>query len=74
MSVMPVELFIALRYLKARKKSLFSFTTTLIAIGGTSLGVAALVITLEVMSGFQNDIKATNITSCTITHTGNLST
>lgn len=57
MSVMPVELFIALRYLKARKKSLFSFTTTLIAIGGTSLGVAALVITLAVMSGFQNDIK-----------------
>jgi lipoprotein-releasing system permease protein len=54
---MPVELFIALRYLKTRKKSLFSFTTTLIAIGGTSLGVAALVITLAVMSGFQTDIR-----------------
>ncbi|MDR3125436.1 MAG: ABC transporter permease [Endomicrobium sp.] len=57
MSIMPVELFIALRYLKSRKKSLFSFTTTLIAIGGTALGVAALVITLAVMSGFQNDIR-----------------
>jgi lipoprotein-releasing system permease protein len=54
---MPVELFIALRYLKVRKKSLFSFTTTLIAIGGTTLGVAALVITLAVMSGFQRDIR-----------------
>jgi lipoprotein-releasing system permease protein len=57
MNIMPVELFIALRYLKVRKKSLFSFTTTLIAIGGTTLGVAALVITLAVMSGFQNDIR-----------------
>jgi lipoprotein-releasing system permease protein len=57
MSVMPVEFFIALRYLKATKKSLFSFTTTLIAVSGTCLGVAALVITLAVMSGFQNDIK-----------------
>jgi lipoprotein-releasing system permease protein len=54
---MPVEFFIALRYLKVRKKSLFSFTTTLIAIGGTTLGVAALLITLAVMSGFQRDIK-----------------
>ena len=31
--------------------------TTLIAVGGTTLGVAALVITLSVMSGFQKDIR-----------------
>ncbi len=53
----PTELFIALRYLKARKKGFFSVLTTLIAIGGTTLGVAALVITLAIMSGFQNDIR-----------------
>lgn len=57
MSIVPVELFIALRYLRVRKKNLFSFTTTLIAVGGTALGVAALVITLAVMSGFQTDIR-----------------
>jgi len=54
---MSVELFIALRYLKARKKGFFSLLTTLIAVGGTALGVAALVITIAVMSGFQNDIR-----------------
>ncbi|MCL2798907.1 MAG: ABC transporter permease [Endomicrobia bacterium] len=51
------EIFIAIRYLKARKKGFFSLLTTLIAVGGTTLGVAALVITLAVMSGFQNDIR-----------------
>ncbi|MDR1196352.1 MAG: ABC transporter permease [Endomicrobium sp.] len=54
---MSTEFFIALRYLKARKKGFFSFLTTLIAIGGTTLGVGALVITLSVMSGFQHDIR-----------------
>lgn len=52
------ELFIAYRYIKARKKGFFAFLTTLIAIGGTTLGVCALVITLAVMSGFQQDIRA----------------
>ncbi len=54
---MSAELFIAFRYLKARKKGFFSVLTTLIAVGGTTLGVAALVITLAIMSGFQNDIR-----------------
>ncbi|AKL97822.1 ABC transporter permease [Endomicrobium proavitum] len=54
---MSVETFIAFRYLKARKKGFFSLLTTLIAVGGTTLGVAALVITLAIMSGFQNDIR-----------------
>ncbi len=51
------ELFIAYRYIKARKKGFFAFLTTLIAIGGTTLGVCALVITLAVMTGFQKDIR-----------------
>ena len=51
------ELFIAYRYIKARKKGFFAFLTTLIAIGGTTLGVCALVITLSVMTGFQQDIR-----------------
>jgi len=53
-----VEFFIACRYIKARKKGFFAFLTTLIAIGGTTLGVCALVITLSVLSGFQQDIRA----------------
>jgi lipoprotein-releasing system permease protein len=56
-NILPVEIFIAVRYLKVRRKGLFSLFTTLIAIGGTTLGVAALVITLAIMSGFQSDIR-----------------
>ncbi len=54
---MPLELFIALRYLKARRHGVFTLLTTLIAIGGITLGVAALIITLSVMSGFHRDIR-----------------
>jgi lipoprotein-releasing system permease protein len=57
MSAISVEFFIAIRYLKARRKAFFSLLTTFIAVGGTTLGVAALVITLSVMSGFQSDIR-----------------
>jgi lipoprotein-releasing system permease protein len=55
--MLPVEFFIAFRYLKAKKKGFFSLITTFIAVSGTTLGVAALVVTLAVMSGFQNDIR-----------------
>lgn len=54
---MSLELFIALRYLKARRHGVFTLLTTLIAIGGITLGVAALIITLSVMSGFHRDIR-----------------
>jgi lipoprotein-releasing system permease protein len=54
---MSVEFFIAIRYLKARRKAFFSLFATFVAIAGTTLGVASLVITLAVMSGFQSDIK-----------------
>jgi lipoprotein-releasing system permease protein len=57
MNAIPLELFIAVRYLKARRKAFFSLLTTIIAVGGTTLGVAALVVTFGVMSGFQSDIR-----------------
>lgn len=57
MSILSVEFFVAIRYLKARRKNFFSVLTTFIALGGTALGVAVLIVTLAVMSGFQNDIR-----------------
>lgn len=54
---MSRELFIAWRYLKARRKGVFTLLTAFIGIGGITLGVAALIITLGVMSGFQKDIR-----------------
>ncbi len=54
---MPLELFIALRYLKAERKGLFAVVTTSIGVAGVTVGVAALITTLSVMNGFQSDIQ-----------------
>ena len=54
---MRYELKIALRYLRARRKEAFSSVTTLFTAFGVMIGVAALTITLAVMSGFQQSIK-----------------
>ena len=54
---MPVSLFIALRYLRSRQHRGFISFITLIAIVGVTLGVAALIITLSVLGGFERTIK-----------------
>lgn len=54
---MSFEFQIALRYLKTKRHGLFGLLTTLIAIGGITLGVAALIVTLAVMNGFRSDIQ-----------------
>src|SRR4030042_4805633 len=53
---MNTEFFIARRYLFAKKRKIFSLSTT-IAIGGIFVGVAALLITLSMMNGFQNELR-----------------
>ncbi len=54
---MSLELFIALRYLRAKRKGLFAVVTTSIGVAGVTVGVAALIATLSVMNGFQADIQ-----------------
>ena len=54
---MKFESFVAIRYLLSQSKGVFSLITTIIGILGVCVGVAALITTLAVMSGFQNDIK-----------------
>ena len=54
---MSFEFFVALRYLRAKRKGLFAMVTTAIGILGVTLGVAALITTLSVMNGFQVDIQ-----------------
>ncbi len=56
--MLPEELYLAIKYLSARKKSFFSALTLSIAVGGVALGVASLIITLSVMSGFQKEIRS----------------
>jgi len=55
---MPFELFVALRYLRARRKQAFISLITLISIGGVALGVMALIVVLAVMSGFEAELRA----------------
>jgi len=54
---MPYELLIGLRYLRARRKQVFVSIITFISIAGIFLGVAALIIVLAVMNGFENDLR-----------------
>jgi lipoprotein-releasing system permease protein len=54
---MPYELFIARRYLRSRRKTGFINTITYISIAGVAIGVAALVIVLSVMNGFESEVR-----------------
>lgn len=54
---LPYQLFIALRYLRTKKKHKGISFNTLISIGGVSVGVMALLVVLSVMSGFHEDLQ-----------------
>ncbi len=52
-----LEWFIARRYLASRKGPRFLSLITLIAIGGVTVGVMALIVVTAVMSGLQRDLR-----------------
>jgi len=54
---MSYELFIGLRYLKAKRKQAFISANTFISVAGIFLGVAALIIVLAVMNGFEIELR-----------------
>ena len=51
------ELFIGLRYMKAKRKQTFISVITFISILGITVGVTALIIVLSVMNGFEETLK-----------------
>lgn len=55
---MSAELYIARRYLTSRRQGAWSLVVSWMATGSVALGVAALIITLSVMSGFRDDIRS----------------
>lgn len=55
--MIPYELFISRRYLSAKRKQIFVSIITFISIFGIFLGVAALIIVLAVMNGFEEDLR-----------------
>ncbi|MBI3608502.1 MAG: lipoprotein-releasing ABC transporter permease subunit [Nitrospirae bacterium] len=54
---MTYQLLIALRYLRAKRRQRTISLNTLISIAGVTLGVAALIATLAVMSGFEDNLR-----------------
>ena len=53
----PYEVFIALRYLRAKRKQAFISVITAISIAGVGIGVMALILVLGVMTGFTSDLR-----------------
>ena len=53
----PVELFIGLRYLRAKRRTRFVSFITLVSLLGIALGVAALIVILSVMNGFEGELR-----------------
>lgn len=51
------ELFIGIRYLWSRKRNGFASFVTLISLMGITLGVAALIVILSVMNGFEFELR-----------------
>ncbi|HSD69417.1 MAG TPA: lipoprotein-releasing ABC transporter permease subunit [Woeseiaceae bacterium] len=55
--IKPVELFVGLRYLRAKRRTRFVSFITLISLAGIALGVAALIVILSVMNGFEAELR-----------------
>lgn len=58
---MRFESFIALRYLRGKRKTRFINLITLISTAGVSVGVIALIVVMSVMTGFDIELRATII-------------
>lgn len=53
----PYEMLICLRYLRSKRSQRTISSSTLISIGGITIGAAALIATLAVIAGYQEDLK-----------------
>jgi lipoprotein-releasing system permease protein len=54
---LPYELFVGLRYTRAKRKNHFISFISMTSMVGIALGVAALIIVLSVMNGFQAELR-----------------
>ena len=52
----PYELFIGLRYMRAKRRNHFISFISLISVLGVAIGVTALITVLSVMNGFQKEL------------------
>jgi lipoprotein-releasing system permease protein len=56
-AVQPFELFIGLRYTRAKRRNHFISFISMTSMVGIALGVAALIVVLSVMNGFQQELR-----------------
>ena len=54
---LPYELLIGLRYTRAKRRNQFVSFISMISMLGIALGVAALIVVLSVMNGFQTELR-----------------
>ncbi|MFZ3086663.1 MAG: lipoprotein-releasing ABC transporter permease subunit [Methylotenera sp.] len=57
MKFLPYELFVGWRYTRAKRKNHFISFISLTSMIGIALGVAALIVVLSVMNGFQKELR-----------------
>ncbi|HEY3730928.1 MAG TPA: lipoprotein-releasing ABC transporter permease subunit [Steroidobacteraceae bacterium] len=53
----PLSLFIGLRYVRSRQHKYFVSFITWVSLAGVCLGVAALIVILSVMNGFEDELR-----------------
>ncbi|MDP6675070.1 MAG: lipoprotein-releasing ABC transporter permease subunit [Gammaproteobacteria bacterium] len=53
----PVALFVGLRYLQTQRSNGFASFVSIASVIGVALGVAALIVVLSVMNGFENELR-----------------
>jgi lipoprotein-releasing system permease protein len=54
---LPLPVFIGLRYVRSRQHKFFVSLITWVSLAGVSLGVAALIVILSVMNGFEGELR-----------------
>jgi len=53
----PVAVFVGLRYLQTQRSNGFASFVSIASVIGVALGVAALIVVLSVMNGFENELR-----------------
>jgi lipoprotein-releasing system permease protein len=54
----PLPLFVGLRYARSRTRRYFVSFITWVSLGGVCVGVAALIVILSVMNGFESELRS----------------
>ncbi len=54
---LPLEVYVGLRYTRAKRRNHFISFISLISMIGIALGVTALIVVLSVMNGFENELR-----------------